>query len=1165
MALSDHHVALGPDLEQAASDSDGNRTLVSPASPSPRATSRQHDDSAGQKDVAIVQFFQNVAFYLNPFLGSTRIAELEKILYVHGGTRTQNAESGAQMSLAFRPTHIITDDLDIPDYRHAAARGIHIVKPEWVLRSARMGKQLNPQHFSADPAMIFSGVVLTATGLPQYDRDLIANAVEDYGGLFTASLTSDVTHMIAIAPAGEKYDEARRHPERDIKIVLPHWFQQCCNLKRRLPETIYEFPNPAMLDNDFTATPDTMQGYAPQLYSNTVKSVTTFLNAPSAARSQFLDGYHILFGDDLNILPERRSIMEKMILEAGGIIVKGYSSDVTDILICRFRIGATYIQASKEGKTVGSADWLLHILQKGEVTSPKAALLHYPIPPEPIPGMSSFVMTISNYTGSVREYLKRMIVAVGAIYKPTLSNQNAQEPTTHIICGNASGDKYERGQEWNVKVVNHLWLEDCFQLWALQSESKPRYTLFPSHYQLPLIFGANVLQESIDEWLGTDDEEEASAQEGSSRLAPQNIPSNLTTPDHDGATHEIAPLTEDSSNAHNVPRNGTESGPSSSTPPKATPKKSTATQRQQNSEVSTPTASAPSSPTAARSNTGIAAMKERDLSPTTSVESPALGSVRVVSRKRGAAVQASKALQKIVPDMNVFQDELRDEKKASKKKKKHLVSEEIKDDEAEDMDVDEDEALPAPKKGVSSPMKRKRASIGGVEDRSTSGGTEDEDEHDGDANTAGSKVPPKRGKKVVKAEKEEPMTDAANTSLHDQTSNATKTKRVRYISTGVKEPTAAQAKALKALGILTATTVEKCTHLVATGISRTGKFLNALLQGKIIVREDWLQACIDANAILDEDDFRIEDTKTEEKLNMSLYESLDRAREKRVFENCVFYLSPSLNKDMPGLRSVVEAGGGKASTLLHTGLGVLKDRVVKASKDAKDGNETKDNKGKTASNNKRRKSFGDEAKEDDEGGEDDEDGLREKDQVVAVVSSEKDRDMWKPIVDAGAHVYSHDLISPVHGAEQLTLKYCQAEAWATAIRAFQPAQVGESVMSSPVVNVEVLTDDQTGDRYVFLEDVQTFFLRAIYVHRYEKLKRSKVFVEDEEGTANKIFNLCYYHHRDRFNSLTFKQLRESVQWNGGMYDMQHSGKLMLILRPSKARPGAHLISMLAQI
>ncbi|KAF9911705.1 hypothetical protein BX616_010488 [Lobosporangium transversale] len=924
----------GQGTELIASYSEGNHTQAAFSPPS-------EQDSPPYSGPVLDLLFQDVVFYLNPFLGRTKSTQFKKILCEHGAQETRSTfarETHEDLNYNTRPTHIITEDLDFPDHNHATARGIHVVTPAWITRSVNCNKQLNPKHFSADPSMIFSGVILTATGLPPYDREIIGSAVEDYGGAFTNYLSADVTHMIAVAPEGEKYEQAMEHPEWDIKIVLPHWFQQSCNLKRRLPEKI---------------------------------------------------------------------------IDAGGTLVNEYSSETVDVVICRFRAGNTYIQASRDGKIVGSADWLFHILQTGELSSPKASLLHYPIPPEPIPGMSSFIMTVTQYTGNVREYLKRMIIAVGATYKPTLASQNAPEPTTHIICGNSSGEKYERGQEWNVKVVNHLWLEDCFQVWSLQSESKPRYTQFPPFNQLPSIFGANILQETVDEWLKFY-EEDTSSPIGVMEAGEQ-IPSLLAEKtfwaENQDSTYSQRQIEGGHASSY-LPNDKNVQSDSSTLSSKPVFNKSTLKDRLIESEISTPTSSAPSSPTTRQPYGDISEERDKNSSRVTPIEDSSSGSVRTISRKRGAAVQANKALQKIVPDMNEFQEELKDAKKAMKRKKKRASSQEPKDGEDEDMNMDETSAPLSATRNATAPSKRSRISIGSVGERSTPGATDDEEPHDNETTMTESKSQPKKTKRGTKAEKDGATGES---TVPENVITSGKSRRVRYISTGVKEQSAAQVKALKALGILPATSAEKCTHLIATGISRTGKFLIALLHGKIIVHEDWLQACVDANTVLDENDFRIKDTKTEQKLNMDLYKSVERAREKRVFENCVFYISPSLNKDMPGLKAVVEAGGGKASPLLHTGLGVLKDRLVKVSNDkdsfSKDGDHEKRLKTRRKVNQGEGIIGRDDGEDNESVDKSEDESIGPRDEIVAVVSSEKDRDMWQSIVDAGAHVYSHDLIS----------------------------------------------------------------------------------------------------------------------------------------------------------
>lgn len=63
-----------------------------------------------------------------------------------------------------------------------------------------------------------------------------------------------------------------------------------------------------------------------------------------------------------------------------------------------------------------------------------------------------------------------MIINMGAQYTSQLTPDN-----THLICAAAEGEKYRKAQEWNVNVVNHLWIEDCWQHWTMQALTRPQY------------------------------------------------------------------------------------------------------------------------------------------------------------------------------------------------------------------------------------------------------------------------------------------------------------------------------------------------------------------------------------------------------------------------------------------------------------------------------------------------------------------------------------------------------------------------------------------------------------------------------------------------------------------------------------------------------------------
>ncbi|KAG0037790.1 hypothetical protein BGZ82_001797 [Podila clonocystis] len=890
--------------------------------------------------------FNGIVFYVNPFLGAPRIAQLEEQLFKHGALKTQHSkpqDDSDWQSNTFKTTHIITEDYDFADYKHASARGIHIVT------------------------------------LPAFDRQVISEAVQDYGGSFERDINKNVTHLIALTTNGDKYKYVMEHPELEIKVVLPHWFQVCCNLKRRFPE-----------DDNFEVQQDIIQTGAPQLFSNSVKSVAAFLNTPNPNGPEFLKGLNIVLARDLHIMPELKRRFIERIEEAGGSVAdeNDYSSDMIDIVICRFRIGALYTQAAQDGKTVASSDWLLHVLQTGTLPSPKASLLHYPIPNDPIAGMTELVMTISNYTGPIREYLKRMIVAVGAVYKPTMSSRAAPEPTTHIICGNASGEKYEKGQEWNVKVVNHIWLEDCFQSWVLQSEAKPRYTLFPVHSQLSQVFGTKINPQEIDDWV------EELAEKSLVKAEPEPEPE--FAPTEPAETRPIEPdQPENDTNVDKHVHGDDDERPVKIQP--ESPKKLTLQKHKKATIVDDDKSTAAQS-----SSTKSTKASELDAPPAPSTSAP--GNVLVYSRQRGAALKASRALEQNAADMNTYQEERQNEKKALKKRKRVLLDDISiskdgdDDDEGEESENDMDVDTSTPIRKPASPTKKRRATRKG----STSGtpARSDDEEVNTSVNSNreaisvdSPKAPSKRKRALVSAVAIKELSDSSMSPPVEESKERKESKEskepkeprtIKYLRTGIsKDLTAKESKQLKALGIVEAKNVEDCTHIVAEHAARTEKFLSGIAQAKFIVRKEYLNSCIDANEVLDENDYRLADPEGKQEYDIKLYEALDRARSKKVFENCLIYISPSTQPKPAQLKPLVEIGGGKAVFLKRVDLKFLKEKI-KASQLS----EPKDEEASASS---------------------EEDDTKEKEMIV-VVSCEEDVEMWKQLQEVGARVYSKELI-----------------------------------------------------------------------------------------------------------------------------------------------------------
>src|SRR5579859_7114919 len=140
-------------------------------------------------------------------------------------------------------------------------------------------------------------------------------------------------------------------------------------------------------------------------------------------------------------------------------------------------------------------------------------------------------MTVTNYQGEARAYLEKLIEACGAKFTRNMTTANthliaARSPPLSLSCrsvshwmwlwlwavliGSKSGDKCKHAHDWGIDVVNHLWLEETYAKWQVQSVSIPRYTHFPPQTNLTEIVDKTEIQEEgiLDFFQSTEEEDE---------------------------------------------------------------------------------------------------------------------------------------------------------------------------------------------------------------------------------------------------------------------------------------------------------------------------------------------------------------------------------------------------------------------------------------------------------------------------------------------------------------------------------------------------------------------------------------------------------------------------------------------------------------------------------
>ncbi|RPD54429.1 hypothetical protein L226DRAFT_493972 [Lentinus tigrinus ALCF2SS1-7] len=437
--------------------------------------------------------FDDVQYYISETIPLKQRNELSEVLDARGATPVSLSNPAL--------THFITSSLALEDFVESLPdeSPALTVTPLWVERSAVMACLQDPACYSPDPAYLFSGVTAAATDLSQSDCELMSAAISSLGGQWRTALTRDVTHLFALAPSGVKYETAMHHrAQTKMRVLVPHWFDDTVRLGiRDLPTRNYEWPEPRVFqqrpegrtsqeDVDYEPPPERMMLYETASLSNEDQK-----KLRPASRNVW-KGKRLLLGLSLELSDSQRRALHTDIRRQGGEVIELSSRtkslsdaerareelsklDDADIFVTRHRGGAAYAKAYQQKKTIGTLAWLWYVRASGTLTRPADQLLHYPIPDHPAEGFDKEVVTVTNYTGKDREYLKKLITLMGGQFTASMS----LDKNTVVVAAYLSGTKTDKATSWSIPIVNHTWVEDCFVQWRRLTPARDKYIVFP--------------------------------------------------------------------------------------------------------------------------------------------------------------------------------------------------------------------------------------------------------------------------------------------------------------------------------------------------------------------------------------------------------------------------------------------------------------------------------------------------------------------------------------------------------------------------------------------------------------------------------------------------------------------------------------------------------------
>ncbi|KAG2736459.1 hypothetical protein G9P44_000549 [Scheffersomyces stipitis] len=424
-------------------------------------------------------------------------------------------------------THIISRSIEFIEYKLARKSMIPVTSPEWLFESISGGRIVNYKTFNPDPKFFFKDCfVCVADNLPVGDKEAIYAGVKAFGGCYLDVLTKYTTHLIAHDLSNEKsiiassaINNSADGEGIDIKIVLPHWIDHCITLGRRIDETTYLLPDAKILK----------QGTPIQSQGNSFVDNADLTHIDNV-KSDFLKEKTFYVASDHNLSERFSNSLDNLIKRNGGTVAKQFNSESVDVYIGKFRTGEFYEESCRSNRIiVGNLQWFFSVIVSNEWVLPlNSNLLHYPIPQVPLDSFKDLKISITNYSGDSRAYLSTLISILGGTFTKTLTKDNH-----FLIAGSTEGKKfYTASKKWldenghpKIKIVNHLWVEECFSKWQLLDDEQRKYKYFGhGHIQVESLIGTTKLDEnSLKQWSGLEDEKRLPT-----RLTSDNVDDSMS-------------------------------------------------------------------------------------------------------------------------------------------------------------------------------------------------------------------------------------------------------------------------------------------------------------------------------------------------------------------------------------------------------------------------------------------------------------------------------------------------------------------------------------------------------------------------------------------------------------------------------------------------------------
>ncbi|KAK7562264.1 BRCT domain-containing protein, partial [Phyllosticta citricarpa] len=441
-------------------------------------------------------------------------------------------EMGAayKLDLTSDVTHLVIGHVDTPKYKYVAKErpDVKVVTPYWldhVRQQWLEGGDVDVEKLEAQHrAPTFFGLRICVTGFEDMEsRNDLQKRVTTNGGIYDGDLTKQVTHLVALAPKGSKYEHALRW---NIKIVALEWIADSEERGMVLDEALYSLripkedrgkgawtrmlPQTVPLGKRLRDNGDDGEGRrklrrtASSKLSTQSSAIWDELRGGSFIAKQDLgdDSWHEhpqSDGIDSQVIPAlqettitkpappkpsgcfdgamtcihgfdkvKTELLAEHLYRHGAVIMNNLEHDFeSGFLITPSEMAEDQVDVpvGAQGLTRVNEWWVEKCLHRKQLVDPDHEFICRPFPHIPVSGFENLFITFTSYADYDRLHFAKLIKLMGATYEEYVS-----EKVSVMICPTtpANNPKMAFCSAHSIPIVSPSWMWACIKIGKVQ-------------------------------------------------------------------------------------------------------------------------------------------------------------------------------------------------------------------------------------------------------------------------------------------------------------------------------------------------------------------------------------------------------------------------------------------------------------------------------------------------------------------------------------------------------------------------------------------------------------------------------------------------------------------------------------------------------------------------